>query len=100
MKIKRMLEFTNYSDDVTKNIPKELTDVYNDIDDIDHDVYITPELEDVFHQLVKLTIQREYEQIDDILMDLDDMDRKEMVDSVSKLFDDLLKKFKFVANQN
>ena len=97
MKIKRMVEFTNYSDDIPGKLPKELSEIG---DDIDNDIDITPELEDVFHQLVKLTIEREYEQIDDILMDLDGMDRKEMIESLSTLFKILEKKFKFVVKQN
>lgn len=99
MKIKKLDEFKNYNDDVVKNLPKELSDGIDDVD-IDKGVYVTPELEDVFHHLVLLTIKREYEQIDEILYDLDEIDRKEMIETIGELFSNLQKKFKYVAKQN
>lgn len=98
MRIKRMLEFTNYSDDIVDKLPKEL--LVDDDFESALNLNITPDLIDTFKYILQLATKNENDAIDEVLMDLDEMDRRELIDSLDKLHNYINKRIEYVSRFN
>jgi hypothetical protein len=98
MKIKRMLEFTNYSDDVVNNLPKEL----RDNGDVEPSLNITmkPEIAYLFKHIIELSIDGNDDEIEEILMDTNDLDRKILLDNLDNVHNYISKRIKYVSTFN
>ena len=98
MRIKRMLEFTNYSDDIVDKLPKAL--LVDDDFESALNLNITPDLIDTFKYILQLATKNENDAIDEVLMDLDEMDRRELIDSLDKLHNYINKRIEYVSRFN
>jgi len=93
-----MIEFTNFSGDISKDIPEDLLDVGEISPALN--MNLTPDLVDIFTHVVRLSVDGENEEVDEVLMDLDSMDRKELLDALDKVHDYISKKVKYVTKFN
>lgn len=102
-RIKRLIEYTNYTDETSKNIPNELLDINHESDKIEFNKFISSldtKLSKVILKIMKLYIDGDGEYIDDIFNSFDDDYRKKVESTLSEIGNVFYKTFKDKVNQN
>jgi hypothetical protein len=103
--IKKLNEFTNYSDDLGETLPRELLNTGEDSDDIGAEdssdiLSLSPKLRAVIGQIMNLSAQGEYDEVEDIYSTLTDEEVDRITDLLERLTDIFSNQFRNKVRQN